>query len=380
MIIKHDNILYVRNINAIGGVETYVYELAKKYKDKDIAIVCKSIATEQLKRLKQFCRVYIHKDEKIECKVIITNWDTSILDFVNKDAKVYQTIHTDYTHPSQGKLPQDDRVNTYLAITEDIKNKFIQMTGRKNVMVCRNPLALEEDKPLLTLVSATRLTKEKGGDEMLALANELDRQGIDFIWYIFTTNEYNGNPVWENKNVVHMQNRLDVGKFIKKADWLVQLSKVEGDSYTLKEALYRGVPIVVCELPYFKEIGIKDNVNALFFNPDCSNVEEIAEKMRTPLKFEFKPVIDSYDKIIVDGTSKYQIDLNTIVTVKCACEPGYTDIELNRYIKQNEEFDVNKIRAEYLESIGFVKIIKKEVQEKHENSKPKNFGPKTSRI
>ena len=39
MEIKHANIFYVRNIHAIGGVETYVYELAKKYKDYDIAVV-----------------------------------------------------------------------------------------------------------------------------------------------------------------------------------------------------------------------------------------------------------------------------------------------------------------------------------------------------
>ena len=80
-----------------------------------------------------------------------------------------------------------------------------------------------------------------------------------------------------------MKNRLDLGKFMNKADWIIQPSICEGDSYTLKEALYRGIPVVVCELGYFKEIGIKDGENALFLNEDCSNVKDVVHRMKKPL-------------------------------------------------------------------------------------------------
>ena len=36
---KYTNIFYVPHFNIIGGIETYCYELAKKYKDKDITFV-----------------------------------------------------------------------------------------------------------------------------------------------------------------------------------------------------------------------------------------------------------------------------------------------------------------------------------------------------
>ena len=284
MEISYSNIFYARNIHAIGGVETYVYEMCKKYKDYDIAVVCKTIAPEQLKRLKKFCKVYIHKDQPINCKVIITNWDTSIFDYVNEDAKKYTVIHTDYSNPTERLgLPKDRPDITYIGITESSKKAFEEITGIDRTILCRNPLELEEDEPILTLVSATRLSAIKGGDRMLALANILEKLGINFIWYVLTTNEYKGNPIWQNKNVVHVNNRLDVGNLIKRADWYVQLSICEGDSYSLKEALYRGVPIVVCDLPYFKEIGIENGVNALFYNEDNSNAIEVAEKMKEPL-------------------------------------------------------------------------------------------------
>lgn len=356
MIIKHDNIFYIRDIHEIGGVETYVYELAKKYQDYDIAVVTKNIAPEQLKRLKKFCRVYIHTDEQIECKVIITNWDTSIIKYINDDAKVYTGIHTDYSHSEENAgLPKDNERITYIGITEDSKKKFEDITGIKRTILCRNPLELEEDKPVLTLLSATRLSKIKGGERMLAIANELDRQGIDYIWLLFTTDEYENNPVWKNKNIIHIPNRLDVGKFMRKADWIIQPSECEGDSYTYKEALYRGIPLVVCELPYFKEIGIKDGVNALFLEKDCSNVEKVVSRMVKPLKFEFEPIKDNYDKILAKGKSKYQKELKTMVKVKCINK--YFDLELNELKTPDDDpYKVNKIRAEELLSYGDIKL------------------------
>lgn len=355
--IKHDNIFYIRNINAIGGVETYVYELSKKYKDYDIGVVCKTIAPEQLRRLKKFCRVYIHTNQEIECKVLITNWDTSILPYVNEEAKVYTGLHTDYSNPIERLgIPKDDPRVTYIGITEDSKKKFEDITGIKRTILCRNPLELEEDPPVLTLFSATRLSSIKGGDRMLQIANELDRQGIDYIWFLYTTDEYENNPVWKNKNIIHMSNRLDLGKFMRKADWVIQPSICEGDSYTLREALYRGVPIVVCELGYFKEIGIKDGENALFLNEDCSNVTDVVKRMKKPLKFKFEPIKDDYDKLIVKSKSTYQQDLKTMVKVQCL--KRYVDIETRElHTPDDEPYEVNKIRAEELLNYGDIELL-----------------------
>jgi len=358
-VIKHDNIFYVRNVNAIGGVEKYLYELVKKYKDNDIAVVCKTIAKEQKKRLKKYCRVYIHKDEKIECKVLITNWDTSIIDYVNEDAKVYTVVHSDYSHKTQlNALPIDNPRITYICITEDSKNKFEQLSGIDRTILCRNPLTIENEEKPLILMSATRLTKEKGGHRMLALANELDRQGINYIWYVFTTNEYDNNPVWSNSNIIHMNNRLDLGYFYKTADWYVQFSEVEGDSYSLKEALYRGTPIAVCELPYFKEIGIENGKNAIYLNMDCSNVEEVAKALTKTLKFTFEPVKDDYDKIIAKGKSDYKEE-NMKVIAKKEFE-GIRDAERNVYPKEGDIWEVEQERAEFLQSKGVVEIVKEE--------------------
>ena len=50
---KFKNIYYFQSILAIGGIETFFYYLAKKYKDYDLAIVYKYSNEQQLKRLKK---------------------------------------------------------------------------------------------------------------------------------------------------------------------------------------------------------------------------------------------------------------------------------------------------------------------------------------
>lgn len=355
--IEHANIFYVRNIHAIGGVETFVYELAKKYKDYDIAVVCKDVVPAQMQRLQKYCRVYVHKNQQIKCNVIITNWDTSILDYVNEDAKKYTVLHTDYKNPTERLgLPKDRPDVTYIGITEVSKKNFEEISGIDRTILCRNPLTIEDEEPVLVLVSATRMTEIKDNGRHLKLAQALDRQGVKYIWLIFTTNEYNDNPIWKNPNVIHMQNRLELGQFMKNADWYVQLSSCEGDSYSLKEALYRGTPVVVCELPYFKEIGIENNKNALFYNLDNSNADEVAIKMKKPLKFKFEEVKDGYDKLLDKTKSHYEEEKKMEVKVKVI--KNFKDMEngnIQRVI--GDEFICGKFRADYLVENGAVEVI-----------------------
>ena len=354
--IKHDNIVYVRDISKIGGVETYVYELIKKYKDLDIAVVCRTCDTHQRNRLRKFCKVYMFRGEPIDCKVAVINYDTSIIDYLpkeiwkenlkDKDPRgIYQGVHADYTHPAMGPLPQDPRIKEYLCITKEQMDKFPLMTTATNYRLCRNPLEMEEKPKPMIIVSPTRLTREKGGDLMLELANELDRQGTNFLWFVITTPEYLDNAIFQNNNVIWVRNRLDISWFLSIADWVVLPSKCEGDSYTIREAMYKGIPLVAKYLKYFDEYGIKDGKNALFI--DELNVEEVAKKMLNRLEFTFKHIEDGYKDIFIPSKSHYKNE-DIKIKLKCTYFLGFDDIAEDRHIKQNEIIEVDEDRAEEL--------------------------------
>ena len=353
--IEHDNIIYVAYISEIGGVETFVYEMAKKYKDRDIAVVCKKIDKNQLVRLSKLCWVYIHTNQQIICKTAIINCDTSIIRYINEDAKIYQTIHADYEHSFyKCQPPTHDRITGYIGITKHIVESFKRLTGRQNVFLGYNPLTIEEDEPYLILVSATRLSAIKGKDRMIGLQRALDRAGIKYIWYIFT----NDTDAIDSPNVVYMKPRLDVSKWMNKADYVVQLSDNEACSYTINEALYRNIPVIVTPLPYLEEIGFKNNKTGYILKFDCSNMDEIIKKIQNIPSFHFKQLKDNYGELLTNKETLYKED-NMKVRVRCI-EP-YWDIQENPNNKivtpLGKEWIVDKERADYLLSRGLVEII-----------------------
>lgn len=342
--ISHSNIFYVNDISVIGGVETFVYEMVKKYKDYDIAVVYKTAHPNQLKRIRKYCKAYKHTTQKINCKVAIINYDTSIIKYIDENAKIYQVIHADYENPVyKWKPPTDERITQYIAITHHIQQSFKKMTGFENVIMSYNPLTIEKQDKLV-LVSATRLSKIKGKDRMIALANELDKHGIDYIWYIFT-NDKNKIP---NSNVVYMNTRLDIGYWLDNADYIVQLSDTEGLSYTINEALYRNKPVIVTPLPYLEEIGVKDGINAYIMKFDSSNVSDIVKKIKNIPVFNFKKLKDKYDELLAQDPSHYEKDLKKLISARAL--KNYTDMELGMYIKKGQMLPV-KITAERAEEL-----------------------------
>lgn len=350
--IKHKNIIYMPMISALGGIETYVYELIKKYKDYDIAVVSKSCDKNQAKRIRKYCPVYIHTDQEIECDVAIINYDVSIIKYISEKAKIYQCIHADYTNAIYNgkKPPKHERITGYIAITEFLKDKIKDLLSVNNVIMSYNPLTIEE-KPFITLVSATRLHINKGVGRMKELIKALERNNIDFIWYCIT----NDTNVIKHPNVIMIPNRLDIDKWLKIADYVVLLSDSEACSYTLNEALYRNIPIISTPLPYLKEIGVKDNENAYIIDYDCSNVDEVAKKIMNIPKFEFKKLEDKYDKIFVKSKSNYKEEKEMKVRVKALID--FSDMEEGVNRDRGDEFICTKERADYLVENKAIEII-----------------------
>lgn len=351
--IEHENIIYISYISEIGGVETFAYELAKKYQDRDVAVVCKSIHKEQLKRLSKICWVYKHTDQYIKCKTAIINYDTSIINFICDEADIYMTIHADYEHDFyKNKFPQHQRIKAYIGITKHIVESFKRCTGNHNIFLGYNPLTIDKTEPYLTLVSATRLTVIKGKQRMIELSKALDKAKVNYIWYVFTED----TDAIQSPNVVYMKPRLDVYRWIEKADYVVQLSDTEACSYTINEALYRNVPVIVTPLPYLEEIGYKDGKTGYTVNFDCSNVDEVVEKMKTIPKFKFKQLEDLYGKLFTNKESEFKEEN---MKSKVICREAYFDIQLKRIIEKDETLLLDNDRAEHLIGLGLVELVER---------------------
>lgn len=380
--IEHDNIFYIRDISEIGGVETFIWEMVKKYKDYDIAVVYKTANIKQLNRLKDYCRCYQHTNQKIKCKVAIINWDTSIIDFILEGADIYQTIHGDYSNPVYTWRPlTHPRIKEYICITKHVLKTFQELMKVHNCILGYNPLEVDDSDKMLILVSATRLSKIKGKARMEALARALDLAGIKYIWYIFT----NDKDAIKSDNVVYMKPRLDVGKWIAKADYVVQLSDTEACSYTINESLYRNIPVITTPLPYLEEIGVKDGINAWILKFDCSNMQHIVDNITNVPKFNFKHLEDIYDDLLSHRPSHFEEDKRMKVEVEALDTYqrfNVSDNELGYVPLPGERWEVSKERLNtllgnndkgrvYVKIVEPVKQVKKAVLPKKETTKRK---------
>ena len=340
---KYANVFYVPHFNIIGGIETYCYELAKKYHDKDITFVYSNPTSdmEQLNRIRKYARV-IYQDfnskDPIKCERLFIMYRCRI-DLFEPD-EVIQIIHADYE--AQNLKPNlDERINEHYGVSKAVADSYERISGVRPG-VCYNPLTIEKPKKILRLISATRLTKEKGKDRMIKLANALDQAGIPYEWRVFTNDKL---PI-PNKNVIYMTPRLDIRDYIADADYLVQLSDTEAFSYSVLESLCLGTPVIVTNIPSFTEMGVKTGLNGyiLDFSMKDIPIDDIYTKIPN---FTFKMRQDDYNRLLIDKPSTY--DPEKVIKIKCI--KSYFDVLLDRQVKKNEEFEVPLDRAEYLKGL-----------------------------
>lgn len=347
----YKNVFYWRHINCIGGVETFLYEIAKKYgKDYDLTLFYKVGDPEQIRRYKQFMRVKKYTGQKIKCEKAFFGWGTDIID--NIEAKeYYQTLHADYK--AQHLQPcRDPRITAYLGVSQAVCDTFTELFGLP-AELCYNPLTVEKPRKMLRLVSATRLTAEKGAHRIAQFADALEREGIPYTWEIFTNSKTEAIKN-KNKNIVFRDIRLDIRDYIADADYLVQLSDTEAYSYSIIESLALGTPVIVTPWGCLKDLGVIDRVNAFILPFDMSEipVKEIYKGLK---KFKYEIRQDNYTKYLAPGKGNYEEEKKQPVIVRC--KKIYYDIQLKRMMEFNETWQVDRSRAETLEDLDLIEIV-----------------------
>ena len=352
-VVECANLFYFNNINSIGGVESFFYYLVKKYNDIDILIVYKSSDPRQLKRLNKYVRTLQFNSQRFKCDKAFFNYDTSIIDYVTAREYV-QIIHADYKyrkllHLSNALHP---KISRFLGVSRLACESF-ESVMKKPCELCYNPLSLDAPKKVIRLVSATRLTQEKGYDDMLEFASCLERMKQPYLWLVFT----NDSRISEHKYMITMPPNLDITPFIADADFLVQLSTCESFSYSVVESLSLNTPVIVKNLPVFHEIGLNDK-NSIIID-DVNDITQ--ESLLKEYKFTYTPPEDNWNNILVDKKTSYvppSSNFYTVVALTNFTLKRFNEIEnlIRRFTYRNEDgwlyegdmFDCSKEMYEYL--------------------------------
>lgn len=335
----YSNVLLCNSIGEIGGIETYLWEIAKKYGDLDITIVYTNADSKQLNRLRKKLRC-IRLTQPIKCKRCFLMYRVGT-DMVEADEYI-QMIHANYKIQSL-LVNIDPKITKYVGVSKwvaDAYEEILRSKGvNKPVEVCYNPLTIEEPKKILHLISPTRLTKEKGKDRMIMLGRMLQEAKIPFLWLVFT-NDFNRIDI---DNVIYMPPRLDIREYIKDADYLVQLSDTEGCPYSILESLSLGTPVLCTPVPSMLEIGVKDGENGYVLPYDMQGIDLDKIYNKIP-KFKYTPPKDRYDELFIHDPKTY--DTNEDVDMKAI--RGFQDSLCNVWRNGGEVFRTTRERANEL--------------------------------
>lgn len=249
-------VLYIRETAPIGGIETFIYNFCEcMYMDYEIYLVTDKIYSKQFNRLAPEVKVLsIYASKGLECDTLIMLRVTDPLPTGIKYKKVIRRIHTRKFYDIQ-EIPHDSDIT--VCVSKSVKEDW-----KLNDALVINNLYTKPKNESLLLVSATRIPAlDKGDNEkrMRKLAEMLNNASIPFLWLNFSDREMSNTP----KNFYNISDgRLDVQNYMKKADYIVQLSTVEACSNTVIEALALNIPLICTPVSCFFELGVEDGVNA----------------------------------------------------------------------------------------------------------------------
>lgn len=347
------NVFYFSHINSIGGVESWLYYISQLYGDDfNIDIYYQTGDIKQIQRLREKVRVHKYYGQKIKCDKAFFCYNLDIID--NVEANEYcQFLHGDYK--ALNVMPnRNNKITKYYAVSELVRNTFKEITGIDSEVIY-NPIELD-DKKILHLISATRLTKEKGRERIIKFANKLNESDIPFEWTIYTDDEKKINL----PNIKYESPTLDIVDKIRRSDYLVQLSDSESYCYSVVESLMVGIPVIVTDMPIMKEIGVKDGINGFILDFDLNNLD-VDKIYNANLKFGYKPPKSDFSNILVKGKSE------EMKNYKVRAKIDFEDLEEKKQRTQTEEFLCTKERYEYLSGKNENRIVAVELVEIKEN-------------
>ena len=353
----YTNIFYFDRINSIGGVETMFFEIAKKYCENDITIFYNWGDQEQLKRLKKYIRVEKYTGQDIKCDKAFFNYNLRPIEKVHAN-KYYSIIHADYK--DMGVMPKvHPKINEYIGVSQAVCDSFTELTGLPCTL-CYNPITIEKPKKVLILISATRLTREKGKDRIIKLAEALDKEGVPYIWFVFT----NDTQAIQHPKIIFMKPQLDIRDYIAKADYVIQLSDTEAYCYTMVESLLLGTPVIITPWKCLKELGIDEKYG--FILP--FDMAEIPAKEIYNKEFNFKyiPKEDIWNQFITQSKSTYQEELKNkylVAATKAYKNENRFDSQLGHVPEEGYQWIVTRDRLDVLTGDNpfnqqYVKLIK----------------------
>ena len=262
-----------------------------------------------------------------------------------------QLVHTCWL--KEQTYPAENDADKTIYVSETAGKSF----GVEDPEVIHNLTVPQEPVKTLILVSACRLTYEKGGQRMLDFGWMLENMGIPYVWFVFTDGFLQAPP----PGMIFKKPTLDIAPYVKAADFLVALSDQESYGYSIVEAWEMGTPTITTPLSVLPELGFVEGKQGFTVPFDVQKAENLENKLFT----EYKPfkwrnpnreIVKQWREVLGDTkpTRKYKPQRG-LRWVRALLD--FKDMQQNRDVKAGEVYQVPFKRAEEGQKQGFWTIL-----------------------
>lgn len=352
--IKTQVVIYIKNAHDIGGVETWIYNFCMQmYKLYDIMVIYDDhFGTKQIERLAPFVMIHKNMGRQILCDTLL---NMRITDAIPENINAKEIIQVCHTCQMKENYKIQKEYDKIVFVSKAAAESFESQVGKKYKVV-PNMTYPKDEKKILKLVSATRLTYEKGEDRIYKMAAGLKENNIPFIWMIFAD-----RPLKKKiDGIIEMPQTLELKSFIKDADYLVQLSDIEAFCYSIVEALELNTPVITTPIKVLSELGFKDGKNGYTIPFNLSKVDYNKIYNNIPkfvYKYDNDKIVKQWQKLLGDSkpTGTYQSNSET-TTMKIRIIEDYGDVELGRNVTAGEVLVMRTPRAQTIIAAGKAEV------------------------
>ena len=335
-------LLYTSYLHTIGGIETFILSFIDMFSlDHEVEVMCPKCHEDMAKLIP--VKLY-EKRENVDCDVLVMVRMGDEIPYNVSYKKSIRMCHCMKTRASWNILQDCDAI---VHVSEASRNSF-----HSQGVVIHNPSPVGKKINLL-FVSATRVPatdKGKNTDRILKFARKMEQANIPFIWLNFSDAPIENAP----KGFFNVGTYHDIGGYIAKADYLVQLSDHEGFGYSVLEALTNNTAVICTPFETIKELGVEDGINGYVVPFD---LDFDMKKLYNVPSFEYHyhndEIKEQWEKLFRMRSKRPKKDAQVMVEATNT----YKDLQFGRMVRKGERFVVTYQRAQELRAKGLVREV-----------------------
>ena len=299
---KAQVIIYCEFVDMVGGIASFIYNTCQHLKDDyDILVLYDRYDSKQCERLRKIVRVMKNDPEKsVACDTIILN---RVTDKIPSNVIYKKSILVCHACNQKMITLSPNNADYLVNVSQTAKDSWGETANNSTVI---HNMSYPNAKELL-LVSATRMcASDKGKNEhrIRTLAKMLNEKRIPFVWLNFSDKALPNPP----ENFINMGAMANIQSFIKRADYLVQLSDVEAYSMSILEALTLNTPVLATPFPSLFEEGFEDGVHGYVIPYDMKfDVEKILNIPKFSFEYDNASIKSQWKELLGAPAPKREV-------------------------------------------------------------------------